>query len=95
MVKAVWKDTVLAESINAVLVEGNYYFPPQDVRREHLVASDYRTTCPWKGEAHYYDIVIGSEVNEKAAWHYPQPKEKALHIKDHVAFWKGVSVEEQ
>ena len=59
-----------------------------------LVASDYRSTCPWKGEAYYYDILVNGEKNENAAWYYPQPKEKALQIKDYVAFWKGVTIEE-
>ncbi len=94
MAKAVWKDTVLAESGDTVVVEGNHYFPLQDVKKEYLVETDYRTTCPWKGEAHYFNIVVGDEINENAAWAYPQPKEKAVHITDYVAFWKGVSVEE-
>ncbi len=94
MAKAIWKDEVIAESQNTIMVEGNHYFPPQDVRKEYLVESDYRSTCPWKGEAYYYDILINGEKNENAAWYYPQPKEKALRIKDHVAFWKGVTIEE-
>jgi uncharacterized protein (DUF427 family) len=93
MVKAVWKDQVLAESQDTIVIEGNHYFPLQDVKREYLVESDYRSTCPWKGEAHYYDLMVNGEKNENAAWYYPQPKEKAQQIKDHVAFWKGVSVE--
>ena len=94
MPKAIWKDKVIAESSATVLVEGNHYFPPQDVKQEYLVETDHRTQCPWKGEAHYYNLVVDGEVNENAAWSYPQPKEKAVHITGHVAFWKGVSVEE-
>ncbi len=94
MPKAIWKDQVIAESSATVLVEGNHYFPPQDVQQEYLVETDHRTQCPWKGEAHYYNLVVEGETNENAAWSYPQPKEKAVHITDHVAFWKGVSVEE-
>jgi len=94
MAKAIWKDEVIAESQNSIMVEGNHYFPPQDVRKEYLIESDYRSTCPWKGEAFYYDILINGDKNENAAWYYPQPKEKALQIKDHVAFWKGVTIEE-
>jgi uncharacterized protein (DUF427 family) len=93
MARAVWKDKVIAESKNTIIVEGNHYFPPQDVTKEFLVESDYRTMCPWKGEAHYYDVVVNGEINENAAWSYPQPKEKAAHITGYVAFWKGVSVE--
>jgi uncharacterized protein (DUF427 family) len=94
MPKAIWKDKVIAESSATVLVEGNHYFPPQDVKQEYLVETDHRTQCPWKGEAHYYNLVVDGEVNENAAWSYPQPKEKAVHITGHVAFWKGVSIEE-
>ncbi len=94
MAKAIWKDEVIAESQNTIMIEGNHYFPPQDIRKEYLIESDYRSTCPWKGEAYYYDILINGEKNENAAWYYPQPKEKALQIKDNVAFWKGVIIEE-
>lgn len=94
MVKAIWNDTVLAESSSTVVVEGNQYFPPGDVKTEYLFETDYRTTCPWKGEAHYYNVVVEGQINENAAWFYPQPKEKANHIANYVAFWKGVSVED-
>ena len=93
MMKAIWKDTVLAESENTVVVEGNHYFPPDDVKQEHLVESDYRTRCPWKGLAHYYHIEINGEKSENSAWSYPDPKEKARHIPGHFAFGKGVRVE--
>ncbi len=94
MPKAIWKDQLIAESSATVLVEGNHYFPPQDVKQEYLVETDHRTQCPWKGEAHYYNLVVEGETNENAAWSYPEPKEKAVHITNHVAFWKGVSIEE-
>ncbi len=94
MAKAVWKDRVLAESSKTVVVEGNQYFPPEAVNKEYLEESDHRSTCPWKGEAHYFHVVLNGEKNENAAWSYPQPKEKAVHITGHFAFWKGVKVEE-
>jgi uncharacterized protein (DUF427 family) len=91
--RAIWNDTVLAESDETVVVEGNHYFPADSVRREHFRESDTHTTCPWKGEASYYDVLAGGEVNKDAAWYYPQPKDAAKEIKDRVAFWKGVKVE--
>ncbi len=93
MPKAIWKETVLAESDSFEMVEGNHYFPPDSVKREYLQESENRSTCPWKGVASYYDIVVGDEVNKDAAWYYPQPKEGATQLKDYVAFWKGVEVE--
>ena len=77
MAKATWKGTVLAESDSFEMVEGNHYFPPDSVKREYLQESENHSTCPWKGLANYYDIVLGDEVNKDAAWYYPQPKEGA------------------
>ena len=91
--KAMWKGAVLAESDDTVVVEGNHYFPPDSVRREHFRESETHTVCPWKGKASYYDVVVGGEVNRDAAWYYPQPKDAAKEIKDRVAFWRGVEVE--
>jgi uncharacterized protein (DUF427 family) len=90
---AVWRDAVLAESDDTVVVEGNHYFPADALRREHFRPSETHTTCPWKGEASYYDLVVGDDVNRDAAWYYPHPKDAARHITGRVAFWKGVRVE--
>ena len=93
MARATWNGQVIAESETYELVEGNVYFPPEAVKREFLKPSATTTRCPWKGEASYYTLSVDGEENEDAAWYYPAPYEKAAHIKDHVAFWKGVSVE--
>jgi len=93
MAKATWNGAVLAESDRCEVVEGNCYFPAAAVNRAHLRASDTHTTCPWKGEASYYDVVVNGQTNKDAAWYYPTPKEAARNIKDHVAFWRGVTVE--
>jgi uncharacterized protein (DUF427 family) len=90
--KAVWNGKVLAESDETVVIEGNHYFPPESVNREYLRESDHHTRCPWKGLASYYDLVVDGEINENAAWYYPEPSEAAQEIKDHVAFWRGVEV---
>ena len=90
--KALWKDVTLAESDDTIVVEDNHYFPPDSVKREYLKESNTHTTCPWKGEASYYNVVVSDEGNKDAAWYYPEPKEAAQQIKDYVAFWKGVEV---
>jgi uncharacterized protein (DUF427 family) len=92
MAKAIWNGTVIAESDTVEEVEGNFYFPPRSVKREYLRESRTRSTCPWKGEASYYDVVVDEKVNKDAAWYYPEPKPAAARIKDHVAFWKGVEI---
>ena len=81
---------VLAESDNTVVVEGNHYFPPDSINWEYVQKSDTHTTCPWKGEASYYNIVIDEAVEPDAAWYYPEPKAAASQIKNHVAFYRGV-----
>ena len=91
--RAVWNDAVLAESDETVVVEGNHYFPPDSLRREHFVESDHTTGCPWKGTASYYTVRVGDAENENAAWVYREPSERAAAIRDHVAFWRGVTVE--
>jgi uncharacterized protein (DUF427 family) len=93
MARATWKGTVLAESDRIEIVEGNVYFPPDAVKREHVRESGTHSTCPWKGEASYYDVVVDGETNRDAAWYYPAPKRAAANIENHVAFWRGVSVE--
>ncbi len=92
MAKATWNGAVVAESNRTEVVEGNQYFPPDAVKREYLKPSTTHTTCPWKGVASYYDVVVNGETNRDAAWYYPEPKEAARNIKDHVAFWHGVKV---
>ena len=91
--KATWKGAVLAESDETVVVEGNHYFPADSIRREHFRESATHTVCPWKGEASYYDVVVGEEVNADAAWYYPAAKDAAKQIEGRVAFWRGVRVE--
>ena len=93
MARATWNGTLLAESGDTVVVEGNHYFPPSAVDDGVLQPSDRHTTCPWKGTASYYDVVVDGQVNEGAAWYYPEPKDAAKEIAGRVAFWKGVVVE--
>lgn len=92
--KATWNDTVIAQSDHTVIVEGNHYFPADSIVREYFKPSSYNTHCPWKGTSQYYSLEVNGKTNPDAAWYYPQPKEAAANIRDHVAFWKGVVVSE-
>jgi uncharacterized protein (DUF427 family) len=91
-VKAIWNETVLAESDRTTVVEGNHYFPPETINSEYFRASETHTICGWKGTASYYTIVVDGKQNPDAAWYYPETKEEAKNIEGHVAFWKGVEV---
>jgi uncharacterized protein (DUF427 family) len=90
--KAVWKGTVVAEGSDTVVVEGNHYFRPEDVKRANIKASSHTSVCPWKGTAGYYDVVVGADVNANAAWYYAEPKKEAEKIRGRIAFWRGVEV---
>jgi uncharacterized protein (DUF427 family) len=93
MARAIWNGTVIAESDDTVVVEGNHYFPAEAVRQEYLEASPRTSVCPWKGTASYYTVVVGDQPNKDAAWYYPTPSDAAAEIKDRIAFWRGVTVE--
>ncbi|MEL6892704.1 MAG: DUF427 domain-containing protein [Actinomycetota bacterium] len=92
--KAVFNGTVIAESDETVVVEGNHYFPPASVKREFFsTPTGHSTHCPWKGDAGYLDVTVDGQTATNAAWFYEAPLEKATHIKDHVAFYPAVTVE--
>ena len=91
--KASWNGVLIACSDDTVVVEGNHYFPAASLDRQYVTFSNHRTTCPWKGEAHYYSLLVNGELNPDAAWYYPDPKPEAEMVKDRVAFWKGVMIE--
>jgi uncharacterized protein (DUF427 family) len=93
MPKAIWNGKVIAESDKYEMVEGNVYFPPDKIKREYFKPSPTTTECWWKGTAHYYTLLVNGAENADAAWYYPEPKSAAAQIKDHVAFWRGVTVE--
>jgi uncharacterized protein (DUF427 family) len=88
-------DQIIAESENTIIVEGNQYFPLEDVKKELLKPNNEHTICHWKGEASYYDVEVDGKKLESAAWYYPEPSDAAARIKDYVAFWHGVEVEEK
>lgn len=92
--KAMWNGTVVAESDDTVVVEGNHYFPAESIVQDYFESSDTHSVCPWKGTASYYHIVVDGETNRDAAWYYPETSEKAAAIRGRVAFWRGVRVSE-
>lgn len=99
--KAAWNDTIIAEADkeDLVRIEGNWYFPPDSIKQEFFFSSDHHTTCFWKGQASYYNLVVNGENNPEAAWYYPEPLPGAIErvkkdFSDYVAFWHGVEVTE-
>ncbi|MEW4447331.1 DUF427 domain-containing protein [Qipengyuania sp. JC766] len=91
-VEARWNGETIARSDDTIVIEGNHYFPPSSVNRGNLVHSETSTHCPWKGDASYFHVNAGGEMNRDAAWTYTEPFEKAAQIRDYIAFWNGVDV---
>jgi uncharacterized protein (DUF427 family) len=92
MVKAVWNGVVIAESDDTVVVDGDHYFPQASLNRQYVTFSNHRSGSTWKGQAHYYSLLVNGEMNPDAVWYYPEPSEAAAAVKGRVAFWKGVKV---
>ena len=90
--KATWNGVLLAQSNLTIEIEGNHYFPPDSINGQFFQPSDTQSHCGWKGDASYQHIKVGDQLNEDAAWHYPEPLEAASQITGYVAFWKGVEV---
>jgi uncharacterized protein (DUF427 family) len=99
--KAIYNNQVIAEADknDLIFIEGNWYFPPESIKKQFIATNDTHTTCFWKGEASYYDIVVDGQTNEGAAWHYPAPLQGGLErvkkdFTNYVAFWRGVTIVE-
>ncbi|MCW2958960.1 MAG: hypothetical protein JWP18_1763 [Solirubrobacterales bacterium] len=92
--RAIWNDTVIAESDDTVMVEGNHYFPTSSLKRELYTETSTTSVCPWKGIANYFSVTVDGKENKDAAWYYAEPSDAAKEIKDRVAFWKGVRIED-
>ena len=92
MAKAIWNGQTLAESDKVETVEGNIYFPEETVNRAYLRPSSSSSTCPSKGRARYYTVLVDGQETLDAAWYYPDPKPAAKSVKHHVAFWRGVEI---
>ncbi len=99
--KAIWNNTVIAEAPqdDLIRIEGNWYFPPDAIKKEYFQPNDHHTHCPWKGDASYYDVVVDGNKNESGAWYYPAPKDGSIErvkqdFTNYVAFWNGIEVTE-
>ncbi|MAZ72201.1 MAG: hypothetical protein CMC70_03545 [Flavobacteriaceae bacterium] len=90
--KAIWNNTIIAESNDTVVVENNHYFPPEAIHKVYFKKTDTHSHCPWKGDASYYTIEVDGKTNEDAAWYYPETSHAAKPIEGYIAFWKGVKI---
>ncbi len=83
---------IVADSAHALLLEEGalppvFYLPRADVRMDHFTASSTTSHCPFKGEAHYFDVEAGGRRQADAAWSYGTPIAAAAEIAGHLAFY--------
>ena len=63
------------------------YVPLADVTAGALRRSDTTTYCPYKGDAHYYDVTAAGRTVDDAIWSYEEPYPAVAAIAGHVAFY--------
>ena len=92
--QAIFNGTVLAESDDIVMVEGNPDFPREAMNTAYLRESRLTTVCGWKGTARYWDVVVGDAEISNVVWAYDTPKPDAETIRERFAFYrnKGITV---
>ena len=90
--QAIFNGTVIAESDDIVMVDGNPYFPRSSMREDFYQASDHTSVCGWKGTARYWDVVVEDQVISNAVWAYDTPKPDAESIRERFAFYRGKGV---
>jgi uncharacterized protein (DUF427 family) len=66
-----------------------YYFPPEDVRADLLVARSRGSFCEWKGRAVYFTVRVGDREAVDVAWAYPDPLPGFAALRNHLAFYAG------
>ena len=90
---------VIAESERAKLLYETglppmAYVPGADIAAGALAPADKTTTCPYKGEATYWDVQVDGRRVEAGAWSYETPLTEALEVARHVCFaGEGIEVE--
>jgi uncharacterized protein (DUF427 family) len=82
----------IAETDRPVLLEETglptrYYLPREDVRMDLLRATNFKTQCPFKGEASYWTLELGEAVHDGIVWSYETPIPAAVGITGLMSFY--------
>ena len=92
--KAIFKDQVIADSSDTLIIEKDHYFPVESVRMEFLKKHAEVAACENEGDACYYDLEVNGSVLKDGASSYSRPMEASEHLKDYIVFGEGVQVTE-
>jgi len=91
-VKAVIDGVAIAESSNNMfLFETNlrarYYMPKTSVRWDYLTESDTSTSCPYKGDAKYYNVTVNGKTYKDVIWWYKTTTNESAAVAGHLCFY--------
>ncbi len=64
----IFNGTVVAETEDYEVVEGNVYFQPESIKQEYFSDSGLNTPCPWKGLASYYSVSVDGQEARDVTW---------------------------
>lgn len=91
-VRIAFNGKVIADTLEAVLLDESGYAPVYYVRRKDVdmawfVRTEHRSYCPFKGYASYYSLVAERQAEQNAVWSYEQPFNEVAAIRGHFAFY--------
>ncbi|HEX3566799.1 MAG TPA: DUF427 domain-containing protein [Acidimicrobiales bacterium] len=84
--------TTVAESDRPMLLDETglptrYYLPREDVHTDLLRPTTFQTTCPFKGQASYWSLVLDDQVLDGVVWSYETPLPGAEAIAGLMCFY--------
>lgn len=63
-----------------------YYFPAEDIQLQYFIENPRQLFCEWKGRYQYYDVKIGDDLIQYAAWRYIDPTPAFESLETHYGF---------
>ena len=93
-VTVIFSGVTVADSRRAMILretrlEPIYYLPIEDVRMDLMRRTDYRTHCPFKGNASYWTLTVGDQRADNVLWGYEDPLPEGAALKGYVAFYRN------
>jgi len=94
--KAIWNNTVLAESDKAIRIDEDYFFPVESVAiaMDHLKKAGKNEFCDLKGNTCYYDVIADGKTLKEAAISYENPPQEAYEYRNMIGFTKNIEFKE-
>ena len=91
-VKVSYRDVTIAETHKPTIlyetgVNPRYYIPAVDVRLELIEPAARTSSCPYKGFASYWSVLVGDDEMLESAWSYATPFPEARLIAGMLSFY--------